>query len=71
MRGPVPSPVGLTCGEVNGIIYTVDAAGPLPCFVKDPTYLTAVGDMEAASNDAAGRTLPDASNSRSFMGFLI
>ncbi len=53
--------IGLTCGEVNGIIYTVDAAGPLPCSVKDPTRLTAaVGDMEAAYNDAAGRTLPDA-----------
>ena len=53
--------IGLTCGEVNGIIYTVDAAGPLPCSVTDPTRLTAaVGDMEAAYNDAAGRTLPDA-----------
>ena len=51
----------MTCGEVNGIIYTVDAAGPLPCSVTDPTRLTAaVGDMEAAYNDAAGRTLPDA-----------
>lgn len=55
--------IGLTCGEVNGIIYTVDAAGPLPCSVTDPTRLTAaVGDMEAAYNDAAGRTLPDAIN---------
>ena len=53
--------IGLTCAEVNGIIYTVDAAGPLPCSVTDPTRLTAaVGDMEAAYNDAAGRTLPDA-----------
>lgn len=52
--------IGLTCAEVNGIIYTVDAAGPLPCSVTDPTRLTvAVGDMEAAYNDAAGRTLPD------------
>ena len=50
----------LTCAEVNGIIYTVDAAGPLPCSVTDPTRLTAaVGDMQAAYNDAAGRTLPD------------
>lgn len=55
--------IGLTCGEVNGIIYTVDAAGPLPCSVTDPTRLTlGVGDMEAAYNDAAGRTLPDAVN---------
>ncbi len=53
--------IGLTCAEVNGIIYTVDAAGPLPCSVTDPTRLTAaVGDMEAAYNDATGRTLPDA-----------
>ncbi|MEO6142775.1 MAG: ice-binding family protein [Dermatophilaceae bacterium] len=52
--------IGLTCAEVNGIIYTVDAAGPLPCSVTDPTRLTAaVGDMEAAYNDAAGRTMPD------------
>ncbi len=55
--------IGLTCDEVNGIIYTVDAAGPLPCAVSDPTLLTAaVGDMEAAYNDAAGRTLPDELN---------
>lgn len=55
--------IGLTCGEVDGIIYTVDAAGPLPCSVTDPTRLTAaVGDMEAAYNDAAGRTLPDELN---------
>jgi hypothetical protein len=55
--------IGLTCGEVNGFIYTVDAAGPLPCSVTDPTRLTtAVGDMEAAYNDAAGRTLPDELN---------
>ena len=55
--------IGLTCAEVDGIIYTVDAAGPLPCAVTDPTRLTAaVGDMEAAYNDAAGRTLPDVLN---------
>ena len=50
----------LTCGEVSGIIYTVDAAGPLPCAVTDATLLTlAVGDMEFAYNDAAGRVSPD------------
>jgi len=55
--------IGLTCSEVDGIIYTVDAAGPLPCAITDPTRLTAaVGDMEAAYNDAAGRTLPDELN---------
>ena len=50
----------LTCGEVTGNVYTVDAAGPLPCTVIDPTLLTlAVGDMESAYNDAAGRKSPD------------
>jgi hypothetical protein len=50
----------LTCGEVAGKVYTVDAAGPLPCRVTDPSLLTlAVGDMEFAYDDAAGRPLPD------------
>lgn len=53
--------IDLTCGEVaTGKIYTVDAAGPLPCSVTDATFLTtAVGDMETAYTDAAGRVLPD------------
>jgi Ice-binding-like len=50
----------LTCGEVSGKLYTVDAAGPLPCAVTDPSLLTlAVGDMQLAYVDAAGRPLPD------------
>lgn len=50
----------LTCGEVTGKIYVVDAAGPLPCAVNDATTLTAaVGDMGAAYLDAQGRTSPD------------
>ena len=50
----------LKCGEVSGVIYTVDAAGPLPCAVTDATLLTlAVADMEFAYNDAAGRVSPD------------
>ena len=50
----------LTCGEVSGRVYTVDAAGPLPCKVTDATHLTgAVGDMEFAYIDAAGRTSPN------------
>jgi hypothetical protein len=50
----------LTCGEVSGTIYTVDAAGPLPCYVADSTFLTsAVGDMGFAYDDAAGRVGPD------------
>lgn len=53
--------IGLTCGELaGGILYTVDAAGPLPCSVTAATLLTsAVSDMEAAYTDAAGRVLPD------------
>ncbi|MGZ3748432.1 MAG: ice-binding family protein, partial [Pseudobdellovibrionaceae bacterium] len=50
----------LTCTEVTGNIYSVDAAGPAPCSIEDPTTLTtAVGDMETAYTNAAGRTLPD------------
>ncbi len=50
----------LTCGEVSGNVYTVDAAGPLPCAVNDATFLTsAVGDMGFAYDDAAGRLSPD------------
>jgi hypothetical protein len=50
----------LTCGEVTGKIYVVDAAGPLPCAVNDATSLTtAVGDMETAYLDAEGRVSPD------------
>lgn len=50
----------LTCGEVSGKVYTVDAAGPLPCAVPDATRLTsAVGDLGSAYDDAAGRLSPD------------
>ena len=50
----------LTCGEVTGTIFTVDAAGPLPCAVNSPSLLSsAVGDMGFAYLDAAGRTSPD------------
>src|ERR1035437_129368 len=50
----------LTCTEVSGKVYTVDAAGPLPCVITDATFLTAaIGDMEFAYIDAAGRTSPD------------
>jgi len=48
------------CTEVVGTIYTVDAAGPLPCSVPNATKLTvAVADMQTAYTDAAGRTNPD------------
>jgi hypothetical protein len=50
----------LTCGEVSGNIYAVDAAGPLPCAVTNPSFLSsAVGDMKFAYDDAAGRVSPD------------
>ena len=50
----------LQCNEVSGTIYTVDAAGPLPCRVTNATRLgTAVLDMQAAYTDAAGRSNPD------------
>ena len=50
----------LTCTEVTGKIFVVDAAGPLPCATNDATTLTAaVLDMEAAYLDAEGRTSPD------------
>jgi hypothetical protein len=50
----------LTCAEVTGTIYSVDAAGPLPCVVNNATRLTtAVGDMQTAYTDAAGRSSPD------------
>ncbi len=49
----------LSCDEVVGTIYTVDAAGPL-CKVTSATMLTtAIGDMQAAYLDAAGRINPD------------
>lgn len=47
--------VGIGCPEVNGTIYSVDAAGPA-CAVADPVLLTAaIGDMQTAYTDAAGR----------------
>lgn len=50
----------VSCAEVVGTIYTVDAAGPLPCRVTNATRLgIAVLDMQAAYNDAAGRVNPD------------
>jgi hypothetical protein len=50
------SAIGVTCAQVNGIIYAVDAAGPA-CAVIDPIRLTAAkGDLTTAYNDAAGRT---------------
>jgi hypothetical protein len=48
---------------MTGIIYSANAAGPLPCRVTAPTLLTkAVGDMEIAYTNAAGRKLPNFTN---------
>jgi len=53
--------IGVTCAEVSGTIYTVSAAGPLPCRVINPGMLTvAVLNMQAAYTDAAGRTATSA-----------
>lgn len=50
----------LTCPEVSGTIYSVDAAGPQPCVVTDASRLTtAVNDMQTAYTDAAGRNHPN------------
>lgn len=52
--------IGVTCAEVTGTIYSVNAAGPLPCRLTNATRLTtAVGDMQTAYTDAAGRSNPD------------
>ncbi|MFT5266091.1 MAG: hypothetical protein ACI8YQ_004851 [Polaribacter sp.] len=49
----------VSCPEVDGDIYSVNAAGP-PCIITDASRLTtAVADMETAYTDAAGRPTPD------------
>ena len=55
--------IGVTCAEVTGTIYSVNAAGPLPCKVTDASKLTtAVSDMQTAYTDAAGRSNPNFMN---------
>lgn len=50
----------VSCAEVAGTIYTVDAAGPLPCrIINAPQLTTSISDMQTAYVDAAGRTSPD------------
>jgi hypothetical protein len=52
--------IHVTCGEVAGTIYTVNAAGPLPCRVINASRLTtAVLNMQTAYIDAAGRSNPN------------
>ena len=49
----------VSCGEVTGNVYSVDAAGPA-CKVTSATMLTtAVSNMQTAYTDAAGRINPD------------
>lgn len=49
----------ISCPEVTGTIFSVDAAGPA-CKVTNATMLTsAIGDMQTAYTDAAGRSNPD------------
>ena len=50
---------GLTCSEMTGTIYTVDATGPA-CRVVDPILLTAaITDMHTAYDNAYNLTTPD------------
>jgi len=52
--------IKISCAEVTGAIYTVDAAGPLPCRLTNASRLTtAVGNMQTAYTDAAGRSNPN------------
>lgn len=49
--------IGLLCSQVTGTIYSVDAAGPLPCRITNgPLMVTAKNHLTAAYTDAAGRT---------------
>ena len=49
----------VSCPEVTGAIESVDAAGPSPCEVIDPTSLTtAVSNMQTAYTTTAGITTP-------------
>jgi hypothetical protein len=49
----------VNCGEVTGNVYSVDAAGPA-CKTTSATMLTAaIGDLQTAYTDAAGRSNPN------------
>lgn len=53
----------ISCPEVVGKIYSVDAAGPAPCAITSASLLTtAIGDMTFAYNNAAGVLNPDFTN---------
>jgi LPXTG-motif cell wall-anchored protein len=49
--------IGLNCSQVTGTIYSVDAAGPLPCRITNgPLLVGAKNDLTTAYTDASGRT---------------
>jgi hypothetical protein len=48
--------IGVTCAQVNGTIYAVDAAGPACAVIAPALLLTAKGDLTKAMDAAAGRT---------------
>lgn len=51
--------IHVSCTEVEGNIYTVDAEGPA-CRMPNASMLTtAISNMETAYTDAAGRADPD------------
>lgn len=47
--------IGIGCSEVTGVIYSVDAAGPVCRITDGPLLLTAKNNLTTAYNDAAGR----------------
>ena len=49
----------LSCAEVTGAIYTVDAAGPACKITSASMLTTSIGDMQTAYTDVAGRSNPD------------
>jgi hypothetical protein len=49
--------IALTQAEVTGSIFTVDESGPLGSISSASMLVLAKSDLEAAFNDAAGRTL--------------
>ncbi len=50
------SAIHLNAAQVNGIIYTVDAAGPAGSVMDPDRLTTAKGDLTTAFNDARDRT---------------
>ena len=49
----------VSCAEVTGTIYTVDAAGPACKVTSSSMLTTAIGNMQTAYTDAAGRSNPN------------